>query len=276
MAVKKIRPTTPGRRQLQFVDYSGITKKRPEKRLTSFIKNAAGRDGSGKIAARHRGGGHKRLYRHIDFSRLDKKGVPGTVAAIEYDPNRTAFIALVNYADGDKRYILAEEQMQVGDAVLCDDKLKVRKGNRMQLINIPEGFEIYNVELKAGKGGQMARGAGGSVKLASLEGKYAQIILPSGEARYVPKNCFATVGKVGNIDHTNKKLGKAGRSRWLRKRPQVRGKAMNPVDHPHGGGEGGASVGMKHPKTPWGKPALGFKTRKRKYTDKMIIRKKQK
>lgn len=262
---------------MSVVDYSGLTKKRPERRLTTFFKNMAGRGSHGKISVRHRGGGAKRIYRYVDFNQSDKMGIPATVKALEYDPNRTAFIALVFYADGEKRYILAEQEMKVGDVVLCDEKAKVKKGNRMHIQNIPEGYTVFNVELKAGKGGQVARGAGMSARIVSLEGKYAQVMMPSGEIRLVAKNCFATVGQAGNSDHINVSVGKAGRSRHMRKRPQVRGKVMNPVDHPHGGGEGSTSIGLKYPKTPWGKPALGVKTRRRKNpTSSMILRSRKK
>lgn len=257
---------------MSVADYSGLTKKRPERRLTTFFKNAAGRASHGKIAVRHRGGGAKRLYRYVDFNQADKLGVPATIKALEYDPNRSAFIALAVYADGDKRYILAEQDMKVGNVVVCDVKTKIKKGNRMQIQNIPEGYTVYNVEMTAGKGGQIARGAGMSARIVSLEGKYAQVMLPSGEIRYIAKNCFATIGQAGNSDHINVSIGKAGRSRWMRRRPQVRGKVMNPVDHPHGGGEGNTSIGLKYPKTPWGKPALGVKTRRRKTTNSMIVR----
>lgn len=257
---------------MSVVDYSSLSTKRPERRLTTFFKNAAGRSSQGKIAVRHRGGGAKRLYRYVDFSQADKLGIPATIRALEYDPNRTAFLALAVYADGEKRYILAEQDMQVGDVVMCDVKAKIKKGNRMQIQNIPEGYTIFNVELVAGKGGQIARSAGMSSRVVSLEGKYAQVMMPSGEVRFIHKNCFATIGQAGNSDHVHVNIGKAGRSRWLRRRPQVRGKVMNPVDHPHGGGEGANSIGMKYPKTPWGKPALGVKTRRRKTTSKMIVR----
>lgn len=276
MAVKKYKPTTAGRRGMSVVDYSEVSRNAPQKRLTSFIKNKAGRNAHGKITVRHRGGGHKRLYRHIDFNRADKLGVPAVVAGIEYDPNRTSFIALLVYADGEKRYSLAELDMKVGDKVVCAEKAKVKKGNRMKLKNIPEGYYVYNLELKPGKGGQLARSAGSSLRIASLEGDMAQIVLPSGETRLVSKDCYATVGRVGNIDHGSVVLGKAGRARWMRKRPEVRGKVMNPVDHPHGGGEGSNSIGMKYPKTPWGMPALGFKTRKRKTGEKYILKRKKK
>jgi len=261
---------------MSVVDYSQLTRKRPERRLTSFIKNAAGRSSAGKIAVRHRGGGAKRLFRFVDFNQADKLGIPATIKALEYDPNRTAFIALAVYADGEKRYILAEQDMKVGDVVVCDVKAKVKKGNRMHIQNIPEGYTIFNVEMSSGKGGQIARGAGMSSRVVSLEGKYAQIMMPSGEIRFIAKNCFATIGQSGNSDHVNVNVGKAGRSRWMRKRPQVRGKVMNPVDHPHGGGEGSNSIGLKYPKTPWGKPALGVKTRRRKITNGMIVRSRKK
>ncbi|PIV90075.1 50S ribosomal protein L2 [Candidatus Gracilibacteria bacterium CG17_big_fil_post_rev_8_21_14_2_50_48_13] len=276
MALKKYRPTSAGRRDMSVVDYSQLTRKRPERRLTSFIKNAAGRSSAGKIAVRHRGGGAKRLFRFVDFNQADKLGIPATIKALEYDPNRTAFIALAVYADGEKRYILAEQDMKVGDVVVCDVKAKVKKGNRMHIQNIPEGYTIFNVEMSSGKGGQIARGAGMSSRVVSLEGKYAQIMMPSGEIRFIAKNCFATIGQSGNSDHVNVNVGKAGRSRWMRKRPQVRGKVMNPVDHPHGGGEGSNSIGLKYPKTPWGKPALGVKTRRRKITNGMIVRSRKK
>lgn len=262
---------------MSVVDYSALTRKRPERRLTTFIKNAAGRSSSGKIAVRHRGGGAKRLFRFVDFNQADKLGIPATVKALEYDPNRSAFIALVSYADGEKRYILAEQDMQVGDIVVCDVKAKVKKGNRMHLQNIPEGYTVFNVEMTQGKGGQIARGAGMSARVVSLEGKYAQVMMPSGEIRFIAKTCFATVGQAGNSDHINVSVGKAGRTRHMRKRPQVRGKVMNPVDHPHGGGEGSTSIGLKYPKTPWGKPALGVKTRSRKNpTSAMIVRPRKK
>ncbi len=276
MAIRKLKANHAGRRSMSVVDYSSISKVRPLKSLTGFIKNAAGRDSSGKIAVRHRGGGHKRLFRAIDFVQLDKNNIPARVSSVEYDPNRSAFIALLVYNDGEKRYVLAEETMKVDDVVMCAEKAKIMKGNRMKIKNIPEGYEVFNIELHPGKGGAMARGAGNSVRLASLEGEMAQIVLPSGEQRYISKDCYATIGKASNIDHMNEVIGKAGRNRWKRKRPEVRGKVMNPVDHPHGGGEGSNSIGLKYPKTPWGKPALGVKTRMRKASDKMIIKRRKK
>ena len=272
MAVKKFKPTTPGRRQMSVASFDEITKTKPEKSLVKKMTKHSGRNNSGRITVRHRGGGNKRKYRVIDFKRTEKANIEGKVASVEYHPNRTGYIMLVNYKDGDKRYHLAPEGVKVGDKIITTEKSKVKSGNRMLIKNIPVGYEIYNVELHEGKGGQMARSAGASLKLVSLEGKHAQIEMPSGEVRLVSKNCYATIGQVSNVEHSNIKIGKAGRMRHKGRRPQVRGKAMNPVDHPHGGGEGGSPIGLKHPKTPWGLPALGFKTRKRHYTDKMIIK----
>lgn len=253
--------------------YEELTKFKPDKRLTVNIQRHAGRNNQGKITVRHQGGGNKKLYRLIDFKQIDKKGIPGKVAAIEYDPYRTAFIMLVHYADGDKRYHLAPEGMKVGDTVLTKERAKVKLGNRMMLKNIPPGFEIYNVELTLGKGGGIVRSAGSASRLVSLEGKFAQVELPSKEFRFIHKECYASIGRVSNADHMNVSLGKAGRARHMGLRPEVRGKAMNPVDHPHGGGEGKNPIGLPGPKTPWGKPALGFKTRKRKlHSSRMIIR----
>ena len=272
MAVKKFKPTTPGRRQMTVASFDEVTTTKPEKSLLKSLNKHSGRNNSGKITVRHRGGGNKRKYRIIDFKRTEKSNIEGKVSTVEYDPNRTAYIMLVIYKDGNKRYHIAPEGVKVGDKIITAEKTKVKTGNRMLIKNIPVGYDIYNVELHEGKGGQMARSAGSSLKLVSLEGKHAQIAMPSGEARLVSKNCYATIGQVSNVEHSNIKIGKAGRKRHLGRRPQVRGKAMNPVDHPHGGGEGGSPIGMKHPKTPWGLPALGFKTRKRHYTDKMIIK----
>lgn len=272
MALKKFKPTTPGRRQMSVASFDEVTKATPEKSLTTTLKKNSGRNNQGRITVRHRGGGVKRLYRIMDFKRTDKLNIEGKVTSVEYDPNRTAYIMLVQYKDGEKRYHIAPSEIKVGDKIMTGEKAKIKVGNRMQMQNIPVGYNIYNVELHKGKGGQMGRSAGSSVKLVSLEGKHAQIQMPSGEIRLVGKDHYATIGIVSNIEHSNIKIGKAGRKRLMGRRPQVRGKAMNPVDHPHGGGEGGASIGMKHPKTPWGLPALGFKTRKRKYTDKMIIK----
>jgi large subunit ribosomal protein L2 len=277
MAIKISKPTTPGRRKFSTVSYKGLSKVEPEKRLLTTLKRHAGRNNTGRITVRHRGGGHKRRYRIVDFKRTVKNDIPGKVSTIEYDPYRSAFIMLVTYADGDKRYHLAPNGINVGDTVLAKEKAKAKIGNRMMLKNIPLGFEIFNLELTMGKGGQIVRSAGSSAKLASLDGPYAHVELPSKEMRYVHKECYATIGRVSNLDHMNVKIGKAGRKRHMGWRPTVRGKAMNPVDHPHGGGEGGTSIGMKHPKTPWGLPALGVKTRRpKKYSNKMIVRRRKK
>ncbi len=270
--LKSYNPTTPGRRQMTSASFIEVTKSKPEKSLIKRIARKSGRNNSGRITVRHRGGGAKKMYRMIDFNRVDKANIEGKVAAVEYDPNRTAYIMLVQYKDGEKRYHICPDRTKVGDKIMTAEKAKIKKGNRMHLQNIPVGYSIYNVELHKGKGGQFGRSAGTAIKLVSLEGEKAQIQMPSGEIRLVEKDAFATVGIVSNIDHGNIKIGKAGRMRHKGRRPQVRGKAMNPVDHPHGGGEGGSPIGMKHPKTPWGMPALGFKTRRRHYTDKMIIK----
>jgi large subunit ribosomal protein L2 len=272
MALKKFKPTTPGRRQMSVASFEEVTKTKPEKSLISRQKKNSGRNNTGRITVRHRGGGNKRMYRMVDFNRKDKLNIEAKVASVEYDPNRTAYIMLVNYRDGEKRYHIAPGEIKVGDKVVIAEKTKVRAGNRMLINNIPVGYDIYNVELHEGKGGQMARSAGASVRLVSLEGELAQIAMPSGEIRLVSKKCYASIGQVSNVEHSNIKIGKAGRKRNMGWRPQVRGKAMNPVDHPHGGGEGGSPIGMKHPKTPWGLPALGYKTRRRHYTDKMIVK----
>ncbi|MDO8469102.1 MAG: 50S ribosomal protein L2 [Candidatus Peribacter sp.] len=274
MPLKICKPTTPGRRQMTIADFSGLTKKRPEKRLTFGQQAINGRNNIGRITVRHRGGGHKRLYRMIDFKRIDKSGVPGTVTSIEYDPNRSARIALVHYVDGDKRYILAPEGLAIGMQVVCADRTKVKVGNCMQLQHIPMGYKIHNVEMKRGRGGQVVRSAGSSATLMGLDGDYVLIQLPSTEVRRVQKDCFATIGTVSNLEHNLINIGKAGRSRWLGHRPQVLGKSMNAVDHPHGGGEGHSPIGLRSgPKTPWGKPARGVKTRrKKKVTNQWIIR----
>ena len=273
MAVKKVKPVSNARRNYSKYTFEELTKgKAPEKRLLKKKKEKAGRNSQGKLTVRHRGGGHKRKLRIVDFDRTAKLNIEGTVTSIEYDPNRSAYIILVTYKDGDKRYHLAPHGIKEGDKVLCAQRAKIKPGNRIQIDNIPPGFSIYNVEMFKGKGGQICRTAGANAKLVSLDGKHAQIELPSKEVRFVPKGCFATIGQVSNPEHGNLKVGKAGRKRWMGKRPQVRGKAMNPCDHPHGGGEGGTSIGMKHPKTPWGLPALGFKTRKRKTTNKWRVR----
>ncbi|AKX95317.1 50S ribosomal protein L2 [Neomoorella thermoacetica] len=272
MAIKKFKPTSPGRRQMTVSTFAEITATEPYKPLVEPLKKTGGRNNQGRLTVRHRGGGHKRLYRVIDFKR-DKDGIPGRVATIEYDPNRSANIALINYADGEKRYILAPENLQVGDQVISGPEADIKVGNALPLSQIPVGTMVHNVELKPGKGGQMARSAGAGAQLMAKEGGYALLRLPSGEVRKVQESCRATVGQVGNLDWENINIGKAGRKRWLGIRPTVRGVVMNPVDHPHGGGEGRAPVGRKHPVTPWGKPAMGAKTRKkRKLSDKLIVK----
>ena len=255
--------------------FEEITKEKPEKALLVPLKKKAGRNVQGRITVRHRGGGAKRFLRIIDFKR-DKDGVPGRVAAVEYDPNRSARIALVHYRDGEKRYILAPNGLRVGEMIDSGPKAEIRVGNCLPLAQIPTGTTIHNVELNPGKGGQLVRGAGAGAQLMAKEGVQVLIRLPSGEVRRVRSECRATIGQVGNVDHANISLGKAGRTRWLGWRPQVRGSAMNPRDHPHGGGEGKSPVGMPGPKTPWGKPALGYRTRKNKRTDKMIVRRRGK
>lgn len=275
MALKVFKPTSPGRRGASGSSFDEITKKAPERSLVVSITKSAGRNAYGRVTVRHRGGGHKRLLRIIDFKR-DKIGIPGKVAAIEYDPNRSARIALINYADGEKRYILAPNGLQVGAAIMAGPDAEVRPGNALPLRNIPTGTQLHNVEMKPGKGGQLGRSAGTSIQLMAKEGSMALLRLPSGEMRLVDAACIATVGQVGNSDHSNIKLGKAGRNRHRGYRPTVRGSVMNPVDHPHGGGEGKAPVGMPGPKTPWGKPALGYRTRNNKGTDKFIVKRRTK
>jgi len=261
MAVKTYKPITPGMRQWTSLDYSELTKDaKPEKSLTKGRSEKAGRDSFGRISVRHKGGGHKRRYRDIDFKR-DKTGVPGKVASIEYDPNRSANIALIYYKDGEKRYIIAPKGLKVGATILSGPDAPIEPGNALPLENIPLGFTVYNIELTLGKGGQIARSAGTGALIAAKEGGYVTLKLPSGEMRMVFKKCYATIGSAGNEDHMNVTLGKAGRKRWLGVRPTVRGMAMNPVDHPHGGGEG-RSKGI-HPVTPWGQPTKGYKTRKK-------------
>ncbi len=272
MGFKKFKATTPGRRFMSVLTFEEITKTRPEKSLLTSFKKNAGRNNQGKLTIRHQGGGHKQLYRMIDFKQTDKIGIPAKVTAVEYDPNRTAFIILATYADGEKRYHLAPDQIKVGTTIVTKEKAEIRTGNRMALKNIPVGYDIHNIELTPGRGGQIVRSAGSKAHVVGIEGDHAQIQLPSNEVRLVDKNCFATIGGVSNIDHANIKIGKAGRKRWMGKRPEVRGKAMNPIDHPHGGGEGNQPTGLPGPKTPWGMPALGFKTRKRKYSDTMIVK----
>jgi len=254
-------------------DFSALDKKRPEKSLTYGKQRISGRNSHGRVTVRHRGGGHKRLYRMVDFRQREKMGVPGCVKALEYDPNRSACIALIAYADGDKRYILAPEELSVGERVVTAPRTKVKVGNRMQLRHIPVGFKVHNVELTLGKGGAVVRSAGSSALLVSLDGPYAQVQLPSGEVRYVHKECYASIGTVSNPDHNLIKIGKAGRMRWMGRKPQVLGKSMNPCDHPHGGGEGHCPIGLTHPKTPWGKPARGVRTRKvRRPGNRFIVR----
>jgi large subunit ribosomal protein L2 len=269
MPVKSYRPTTPTRRFQTALTKDEITKQTPEKSLTEGIGKSGGRDNRGHLVIRFRGGGHKRSYRVIDFKR-NKIGVPATVASIEYDPNRSARIALLNYADGEKRYILAPVGLEVGRKVVAGPGADILVGNALPMENIPAGTTIHNIELRPGKGGQMVRSAGASAQLVSREGGIALIKLPSGEVRKVPSVCYATIGQVGNVDHENVSLGKAGRKRWMGKKPHQRGVAMNPIDHPHGGGEGRTSGG-RHPVTPWGQPTRGFKTRNNKRTDSMIV-----
>ena len=273
MAIKSYRPTSPGRRFQTYSTLEEITRRKPERSLVRPLKKTGGRNCLGRITLRHRGGGHKRLYRVIDFKR-DKDGIPARVATIEYDPNRSANVALLHYVDGEKRYILAPLGIKVGDSVTSGTGAEIRTGNAMPLRDIPLGTSIHNIELNVGHGGQLVRGAGGYAQLMAKEGKYAQIKLPSGEVRMVSQDCKATIGQVGRLEHENLSLGKAGRNRWKGRRPHVRGVAMNPVDHPHGGGEGKTSGG-RHPVTPWGVPTKGFKTRVKKASDKLIVKKRK-
>lgn len=271
MAIKKFKPTSAGRRQMTVSDFSEITAAKPEKSLVVPYKKNAGRNAQGRITVRHQGGGHKRQYRIIDFKRL-KDNIPAKVATIEYDPNRTARIALLNYADGEKRYIIAPNGLKVGDTVISGTDVDIQIGNAMPIYNIPVGTVIHNIELKPLKGAQLCRSAGASAQLMAKEGKYAHLRLPSGEVRLVLAECRATIGQVGNLEHEIINIGKAGRTRWMGVRPTVRGSVMNPNDHPHGGGEGRAPVGRKSPMTPWGKKAFGLKTRKKKnITNKYIV-----
>lgn len=272
MAMKLYKPTTPGRRGMSVIDYSGLSKVEPEKSLLAPLNKKAGRNSYGRITVRHRGGGNRRKYRIIDFKR-NKFDVPGTVKTIEYDPNRSAHIALVQYEDGEKRYIVAPQGLSVGDVVSSGPSADIKPGNALPLANIPTGSFIHNVELYPGKGAQLARSAGTMAQLMGKENNLAMIRLPSGEMRYVPLNCMATIGQVGNVEHENVKLGKAGRKRHMGWRPTVRGSVMNPCDHPHGGGEGKSPIGRSGPVTPWGKPALGYKTRKtHNRSDKFIVK----
>lgn len=276
MGIKHFKPTTPSRRHMTVSTFDEITTDKPEKSLVVPLVRKAGRNNQGRLTVRHQGGGHKRKYRIIDFKR-NKDGIPGKVATIEYDPNRSANIALIHYADGEKRYIIAPHGIQVGATIMSGPDADIRVGNALPLRNIPVGTVIHNIELKPGRGGQLVRAAGASAQLLGKEGKYAIIRLTSGETRMVHLDCRATIGQVGNLDHELITVGKAGRSRWLGKRPAVRGSVMNPVDHPHGGGEGRAPIGRKSPVTPWGKPTLGYKTRKKnKASDKYIIRRRKK
>ena len=275
MGIKVYKPTSPGRRGMSVSTFEEITSTTPEKSLLRPLKRKAGRNNKGRLTVRHRGGGHKRRYRIIDFKR-DKIDVPARVASVEYDPNRSARIALLHYEDGEKRYIIAPLGLQVGDQINSGPAAEIRPGNALPLLNIPLGTLIHNIELQPGRGGQMVRSAGGYAQLMAKEGKYAQLRLPSGEARRVLLACTATIGQVGNTDHQNITLGKAGRKRWQGRRPETRGSAMDPASHPHGGGEGRSGIGMPGPKTPWGKPALGYRTRHNKRTDQYIVRRRGK
>lgn len=271
MPVKKYKPTTAGRRNYSVNAFTELTTDTPEKTLLAPLRKSGGRNNLGRITIRHRGGGHKRMYRIIDFKGFDKLGRTATIKTIEYDPNRSSFIALVQYEDGEKRYVLAYKGAQVGDTFVTDEKAEIRPGNRMKLKNIPTSYTIFNVELFPGKGGQAIKTAGSYATLISLDGQFAQVQMPSGEIRYFHKDSYATIGQVSNPDHSLIRIGKAGRMRWLGRRPQVLGKSMNAVDHPHGGGEGHSPIGLKAPKTPWGALALGVRTRKKKNpTGKMI------
>ncbi|MDR3333017.1 MAG: 50S ribosomal protein L2 [Synergistaceae bacterium] len=274
MGIKKYRPTTPGRRFMTSPDYSEITKSKPERSLTESLNSHGGRNNTGRITMRHRGGGARKIYRIIDFKR-DKIGVPGRVASIEYDPNRSARIALINYADGEKRYILAPVGIGVGDSIVAGPDADIKPGNALKLRNIPDGTLIHNIELEPGRGGVAVRSAGTSAQLMAKEGKYAFVRMPSSELRLILLECSATIGQVGNEEHENVVYGKAGRIRWKGRRPHVRGMVMNPVDHPMGGGEG-RSKSNKHPVSPWGTPAKGYRTRKRKPSDKFIVRRRSK
>jgi len=275
MGVKKFKPTTPGQRNMTGYTFDEITKDRPERSLLVPLRKSGGRNMYGRVTVRHRGGGNRRHIRIIDYKR-EKYGIPARVAAIEYDPNRTARLALLFYADGEKRYIVAPLDVRVGDTIISGPQAEVRPGNCLPIANIPGGTLVHNVELKEGKGGQLVRSAGAAAQLLAKEGDYAQIRMPSGEVRLVRQNCYATIGQVGNLEHSNVKLGTAGRKRHMGIRPTVRGTAMTPRDHPHGGGEGRQPIGMSSPKSPWGKPTLGKKTRRNKTTDKFIVRRRGK
>ena len=275
MAVKKFKPTTPGQRGMTGYTFDEITKTSPERALLQPLRKSGGRNAYGRVTVRHRGGGTRRHIRLVDFKR-DKREIPARVSAIEYDPNRTARLALLNYADGEKRYIIAPLDLKVGDTVISGTNAEIRPGNSLPIANIPVGTLVHNIELKVGRGGQLVRAAGGAAQLLAKEGDFAQVRMPSGEVRLVRQECFATIGQVGNLDHSNVKLGKAGRKRHLGIRPTVRGTAMSPRDHPHGGGEGRQPIGMAGPKSPWGKPTLGYKTRRNKRTDQYIVRRRGK
>nr|QFR50610.1 50S ribosomal protein L2 [Auxenochlorella pyrenoidosa] len=270
MAIRFFKAATPGTRHGSVLDFSEVASKKPEKSLTTWWSRSKGRNNRGIITSRHRGGGHKRLYREIDFGRT-KVNVPAKVTHIEYDPNRNSRIALVNYQDGEKRYILHPVGLQIGDTIIASPEAPITVGNCLPLVNIPLGTEVHNVELQPGSGGQLVRAAGTVAQIVAKEGAWVTLRLPSGEVRLVSQNCWATIGRVGNVDAFNLTLGKAGRKRWLGRRPHVRGSAMNPVDHPHGGGEGRAPIGRSRPVSPWGKPALGAKTRKRKKFSAALI-----
>jgi len=275
MAVKKYKPTTPGQRGMTTYTFEEITRARPERSLTRPLRRRGGRNVYGRVTVRHRGGGHRRQMRIVDFRR-DKHGVPAVVASIEYDPNRSARVALLHYADGEKRYILAPVDLKVGDALMSGPTAEIRSGNSLPIASIPLGTLVHNIELRSGRGGQIVRAAGGSAQLLGKEGEFAQIRLPSGEVRMVHQVCYATIGTIGNLDHGNVKLGKAGRKRHMGIRPTVRGSAMTPRDHPHGGGEGRQPIGLPGPKSPWGKPTLGYKTRRNKKSNRYIVRRRSK
>ena len=275
MAVKKYKPVTPGQRGMTGYTFEEITKSKPERSLIVSLQSHAGRNAYGRVTVRHRGGGVRRYVRVVDYKR-EKFGIPAKVAAIEYDPGRTARLALLFYADGEKRYIVAPLGVKVGDTLLSGPNVEIRPGNCLPIANIPVGTMVHNLEVKSGKGGQLVRSAGAAAQLLAKEGEFAQIRMPSGEVRLIHQVCYATIGQVGNLDHSNIKLGKAGRKRHLGIRPTVRGSAMSPRDHPHGGGEGRQPIGKPGPRTPWGKPTLGFKTRKNKQTDKYIVRRRSK
>jgi large subunit ribosomal protein L2 len=275
MAIKKYKPVTPGQRGMTGYTFDEITKDTPERSLVLPLRRHGGRNSYGRVTVRHQGGGSQRNFRIVDFKR-EKLNIPAKVAAIEYDPNRTARLALLYYADGEKRYILAPIGLKVGDTVVTSSQAEIRPGNCMPISNIPVGSQVHNIEVKEGKGGQLVRSAGSAAQLIAKEGDFAQIRMPSGEVRLIRQNCYATIGQVGNLDHSNIKLGKAGRKRHMGIRPTVRGSAMSPRDHPHGGGEGRQPIGKPGPRSPWGKPTLGYKTRRNKQTDKYVVRRRNK